>query len=167
VAYPQRLLAEDEEVALDLHPHWKVLIGPGLWLLLIVGLASFFAATMPAGRQQGLGRLAVLAIAGVLLGALVVLPWLRWLTTHFVITTSRVVIRTGILARRGRDIPLSRVNDVTFSSTVFERLLHCGTLVVESAGERGQVTLTDVPQVEEVQRELYRLVEADDARRRG
>src|SRR5674536_110971 len=84
-----------------------------------------------------------------------------------VITTSRVVIRTGILARRGRDIPLSRVNDVTFSSTVFERLLHCGTLVVESAGERGQVTLTDIPQVEEVQRELYRLLEADDARRRG
>src|SRR5450759_3194293 len=120
-----------------------------------------------AGRQQGLGRLAVVAIAGALLGALVVLPWLRWLTTHFVITTSRVVIRTGILARRGRDIPLSRVNDVTFSSTVFERLLHCGTLVVESAGERGQVTLTDVPQVEDVQRELYRLLEADDARRRG
>ena len=48
MAYPQRLLAEDEEVALDLHPHWKVLVGPGLWLLLIVGLASFFTATMPA-----------------------------------------------------------------------------------------------------------------------
>jgi hypothetical protein len=59
---------------------------------------------------------------------------------------------------------MSRVNDVSFSHTVVERLFGSGTLVIESAGERGQVTLTDVPHVEAVQREIYQLVE-DEAQR--
>ena len=65
-------------------------------------------------------------------------------------------------------MPLSRINDVSFShSSVLERLLGCGTLVVESAGERGQLVLRDVPKVEEVQRDVYRLAEDDEERRRG
>jgi hypothetical protein len=54
-------------------------------------------------------------------------------------------------------MPLSRLNDVKFSHNVVERVLGCGTLVVESAGEVGQLVLTDVPRVEQVQRTLYRL----------
>ena len=73
----------------------------------------------------------------------------------------------GILARTGRDVPLSRINDITFSHTFLERILGCGTLVIESAGERGQVTMTEVPRVERVQRELYDLVERTDNRLRG
>ena len=38
---------------------------------------------------------------------------------------------------------------------------------MESAGERGQVTLTEVPRVEKVQRELYDLVESTDHRLRS
>ena len=78
-----------------------------------------------------------------------------------------VLVRSGIVARTGRDVPLSRINDITFSHSILERFLGCGTLVVESAGERGQVTLTDVPKVERVQRQLYDLVERTDARLRG
>ena len=50
---------------------------------------------------------------------------------------------------------------------MLERILGCGTLVVESAGERGQLVLRDVPHVEEVQRDVYRLAEADEERRHG
>jgi hypothetical protein len=65
-------------------------------------------------------------------------------------------------------MPLSRVNDVTFEhSGLLERVLRCGTLVVESAGERGQLVLKDVPHVEDVQRDVYQLAEADEERRRG
>jgi uncharacterized membrane protein YdbT with pleckstrin-like domain len=94
-------------------------------------------------------------------------PWLRWINTNYVVTTHRVVLRDGVLSRSGRDIPLSRINDVTFEHTFVERLLRSGTLLVESAGERGQVTLADVPRVENVQHTIYRLVERDDERRRG
>ena len=75
------------------------------------------------------------------------------------LTTDRLIIRNGILARHGRDIPLNRINDVSFSETVLERMLRSGTLVVESAGDNGQISLTDVPKVEHVQREVYRMVD--------
>jgi uncharacterized membrane protein YdbT with pleckstrin-like domain len=92
-------------------------------------------------------------------------PFLRWQATHYVITNRRIVLRSGILSRRGRDIPLNRVNDVSFEHGLIERLLRTGSLTVESAGERGQLVLTDVPRVERVQHTIYELVQQHELRR--
>jgi uncharacterized membrane protein YdbT with pleckstrin-like domain len=167
MAYPTKLLAADEKLLHDLHPHWKALVSPVVTLVLALGVGGFVAAAIPDGDRQGLGRLAVLVVVLLVVVFYALWPFLKWITTHFVITDRRVLVRTGVFARTGRDIPLSRINDITFSHTFLERLLGCGTLVVESAGERGQVTLHEVPRVEQVQRELYDLVESTDARLRG
>jgi uncharacterized membrane protein YdbT with pleckstrin-like domain len=109
----------------------------------------------------------VAAVAVLVVLRWVVWPFLEWVTTSYVVTDRRLITRFGVIARTGRDMPLSRVNDVTFEhSSILERVLGCGTLVVESAGERGQLVLRDVPRVEEVQRDVYRLAEADEERRR-
>lgn len=160
MAYPQKLLSEGETVVLDLHPHWKMLFLPIVELLAVCGLAGFLLAVV----DDSVGQYLILGVAALLLLAFVLVPFLRWRTTHFVVTTERVVMRTGILARSGRDVPLVRINDVSFNHSFFERLLGCGTLVVESAGERGQVTLADIPRVERVQKTVYDLVDqASDA----
>jgi len=93
-------------------------------------------------------------------------PFLNWLTTQYVITDHRIIVRSGLLARSGRDMPLSRVNDVSFRKGFIERLLNCGTLMIESAGTKGQLTIRNVPDVEDIQREIYRLHDEDDERRR-
>lgn len=155
MAYPAKLLSEGEDVVLDMHPHWKRLVLPVLSLLVVLALAGYLLAVVDDSRLQ----VVVAVAAAVLLIVFTVVPFLRWRTTLFVVTTRRVVVRTGVLARQGRDVPLSRINDITFSHSLFERILGCGTLVVESAGERGQVVLTEVPNVEQVQRTLYDLVE--------
>jgi hypothetical protein len=54
---------------------------------------------------------------------------------------------------------------VSFAHNWFERILRCGTLTVESAGERGQIVLKDIPHVEDVQRDLYELVVRDQRER--
>jgi len=167
VGYPRRLLNEDEEVVFDLHPHWKGLVVPTLLAPVIVFVATFVAGKVPEGDQQRNLRLLVLLVAVVAFVWLVVAPYVRWATTHFVLTTRRVLMREGLVARKGRDIPIFRINDVTFEHTMVERLVGAGTLVVESAGERGQVTLKDIPHVEDVQREIYTLIDKDDTRRRG
>jgi uncharacterized membrane protein YdbT with pleckstrin-like domain len=167
VAYPRRLLQEDEEVVLDLHPHWRRIFFPVLSVPVVVALAAFAAAEMPDHSWRGNVRWGLAALAAVILIFTFVRPWLKWINTSYVVTTRRVVLRDGIVARSGRDIPLSRVNDVTFEHTIIERFLRSGTLLVESAGERGQVTLADVPHVEKVQHKLYELVEKEDQRRRG
>jgi len=160
MGYPQKLLGENETVVLDLHPHWKLMFLPLVELLALAALTGFLLA-------QDFGSTAnyvIIGIAVLLLLVLFVVPLLKWRTTHFVVTSERVVMRSGVLARQGRDIPLARINDVSFQHTFFERLLGCGTLVVESAGERGQVTLTDIPKVEKVQRVVYDLVDKADDR---
>jgi uncharacterized membrane protein YdbT with pleckstrin-like domain len=167
VGYPRRLLNEDEDVVFDLHPHWKMLVVPTLLAPVIVFVATFGAGKIPEGSQQRNLRIVVALLAVVAFAWFTVRPYVRWLTTHFVVTTRRVLMREGLIARKGRDIPIFRINDVTFEHTVIERMLGCGTLVVESAGERGQVSLTDIPHVEDVQREIYTLLDQDDARRRG
>lgn len=166
MGYPKRLLDENEDVVFDLHPHWKVLVWPVVIAIVTVFAGAFAAAQAGDLDQAGLAQIVILVIALVVLAIFSIAPAVRWLMTHFVLTTKRVVMRTGVFARSGRDIPLFRVNDVTFSHTMWERLFGAGTLTVESAGERGQVTLADIPHVEAVQRELYRLVEMHEEARR-
>lgn len=156
MGYPKKLLSDDETVVLETHPHWKMLVLPVLALLVTLFVAALLWASVLDGH---VGHYVILGASAIMLLLFFVVPFLRWRTTLFVITDKRVVVRTGILSRTGRDIPLSRVNDVTFTHNVLERILRCGTLVVESAGERGQVELDDIPHVEQVQRTLYELVE--------
>ena len=166
MSLPKRVLSPGEEVVHDLHPHWKTMLLPVLALIVIVGVASYAFFAVPAGEYRSVARYAVLAVALVGLIWLVGWPYLKWRTTNYVLTNRRLVTRSGVFSRSGRDVPLHRVNDVTFEHSFLDRLLRCGTLVIESAGERGQVTLRDVPQVEDVQREVYRLIEQEDLRRR-
>ncbi|WP_412541700.1 PH domain-containing protein [Longispora sp. K20-0274] len=134
-------------------------------LLLVVGALGFAAFALP---NEAWAHILLMVLAAFGLIALLVwflVPFLRWRTTHYVFTTHRVLLRDGILSRHGRDVPLSRINDVSFSHNVLERILGCGTLVVESAGENGQVVLKEIPSVEQVQSTLYQLVEDDNDRR--
>jgi uncharacterized membrane protein YdbT with pleckstrin-like domain len=161
VPYPDKLLAADEEVVLHLHPHWRTLVRPVLVFLLVTGVGGFGVAYF----AEPISRAAIAAFALAVVAAWTVWPVLRWAGTHVILTTHRVLIRTGVLSRSGRDVPLGRVNDVSFEHTLLERLLRSGTLTVESAGERGPIVLRDVPQVESVQATLYELIEEDDLRR--
>jgi uncharacterized membrane protein YdbT with pleckstrin-like domain len=163
--YPDKLLAEDEEVVGHLHPHVLTLFWPVVWFLVVVGGASFGLAVVPAGRQQGVVRMLILAVALVLLLTVVLVPVLRWRTTHYVITTHRLLFREGILSRRGRDIGLSRITDVSYRQTLWDRIINSGTLTIESAGESGATVLKQIPDSEGVQQLLNRMVEEDADRR--
>ena len=154
------LPAADEQPVLLLHPHWKTLIRPVLVAVLVLAVALVAVAAIPSGA----GRLAVAVIAILALMLWLIVPVLRWRTTTYELTTRRLRTRFGIVTRRGRDIPLSRINDVSFEKGVLDRLLGAGRLVVESAGEHGQIVLTDIPNVEYVQATLFRLVEDEQQR---
>ncbi len=157
MGYPRKLLSEQEQIEFDLHPHIKALILPVLVLFVVAFVASWSVWAVPEGPRQRAGRLVIVALAVAVLIMWTLRPFLRWLTTHYVITDHRLIVRHGIFARTGRDMLLTRINDIGFSHTALERLLGCGSLVVESAGERGQLTLSDVPRVEYVQRRLNEL----------
>lgn len=165
MAYPDQLLADDEKVVKHLHPHWATLVAPVVIFVVVVAIAAYLAAIIPPGGVQRPLRLAVAGLATVIVLWLVAVPVLAWRTTHYVITTHRVLIRTGILSHTGRDIPLQRINDVSFEQTLWDRMLGAGSLTVESAGERGQETLENIPHSDQIQQLLNRLIEEDQDRR--
>jgi uncharacterized membrane protein YdbT with pleckstrin-like domain len=167
VAFPERLLSEDEELIYDLRPHWWTLVVPVVVTVLVTLAVGVAWAVAPTGSLQAPARLAA-GVAGLLLLAVLVAGRvLRWLTTHFVLTTERLIFRSGVVAKFGREIPLERINDVTFSQSVFERLIGIGDLVIESAGEHGQSTFSDIRDPEAVQLQIYRQMDANGRRRSG
>jgi uncharacterized membrane protein YdbT with pleckstrin-like domain len=159
VAFPRRFLNDDEEVVRDLRPHWWFLSGP------IATVAITLVAALLALINDW-HELIRWPLIGVLLMSL---GWLggryaRWSTTNFVITTDRLIFRSGVLAKNGIEIPLERVNNVIFNQSVFERVLGAGDLLIESAGESGQQRFTDIAHPSEVQNEIYRQIEANEQR---
>jgi uncharacterized membrane protein YdbT with pleckstrin-like domain len=153
-------MTDDEHVVLHLHPHWIVMIIPTFWFVLLV------AAVGAAGVfWNNVATLVVGAFALAFFLWLVFWPFLEWRSTHYVFTNERVMLREGVFNRIQRDIPLTRVNDVSSGQNLMDRVLGCGKLTVESAGERGQSILVNIPKVVRVQKVVYELVEADHERR--
>ena len=157
-------LPPGERRVLTLHPHWKILVRPLVLLVVVIAAAVALVIVIPPGREAGPGRIAVGVVAVVLAVAAAGVPFLRWKTTTYQLTTRRIQLRHGILTRSGRDFPLIRISDVSFSQGPLDRLLGTGRLVVESAGEHGQLILSEIPGVQEVQSTLFQLVE-DEQRR--
>ena len=164
MAYPQNLLTDGESVVYDMRPHWRVLFIPAVLLILLVFGTVLLLSWVPSDWEWA--RWAVLGIALLLFVFWVVHPVIKWATSQYVLTNRRVIVRSGIIARQGRDMPLARVNDCHFSYGVIDRILGCGDLIVESAGETGRLHIAAVPDVELIQREVFRLHEEDDLRRR-
>ena len=136
MAYPDKVLADDEQVVAHLHPHWITLVPATLWFIAIcaaAGVGIAFAPDHGTGRTVVIGLIVVVGF--ILLCWLAFAPWIRWRTTHYVFTTHRVLIRHGrVQAHDGRDIALQRINDVGFSQSLWDRIVKAGTLTIESAG---------------------------------
>jgi len=162
MAYPKKLLADDEKIIYELRPHWRALISPVIVFLLTVGFGTYLLAKFDNSGVRSMVGIAMLVV----LVVWVLRPFVYWYSTQYVFTDHRIIVRTGVVARKGRDMPLSRVNDVSFSHSFIERFLNCGTLQVESAGTQGQLVISSVPDVEQIQRDIYRLHDEDDMRRR-
>lgn len=167
MGYPGKLLAQGESIQFEMRPHWRSMVFPSIVLIVVVGLAGFGLAKVPDNSTGRILGWVIVAAALVALFGWFLRPLLTWLTTQYVFTNRRIITRTGIVARSGKDMPLSKLNDVQFSYTIIERALGCGTLTVSSASEDGALVIRNIPRVEEIQREIYHLAEVDEGRRRA
>lgn len=149
MAYPPRLLSEDENVIREFRPHWSAIAIP---TALAIGF-TIVGGVIGAVLTQGWLPL----IIGLIIGLGFALPKLAvWAFTKYVITNERVIVRSGVFARQGKEIPLEVINDVAFSQSLIERMFGSGDLLLESAGEMGQSRFTNVPTPEDIQTVIYR-----------
>jgi uncharacterized membrane protein YdbT with pleckstrin-like domain len=101
------------------------------------------------------GYIAIGAVALILLVWLFFIPFIRWRTTHFVVTTDRVMAKEGVIKTTGITIPMNSINSVRFEHGLVDRIFGCGTLIIESASQE-PLEFDDIPSVERVHTLLYR-----------
>ena len=60
---------------------------------------------------------------------------------RYTVTDSKMEIDTGLIARTTRNIPLSKIQDVTVSASIWQRMLGFGDIIVDNASELGGTTV--------------------------
>ncbi|MEZ5170204.1 MAG: PH domain-containing protein [Acidimicrobiia bacterium] len=159
MGYPKHLINENENVILDLKPHWWYF---SRHILTGIPLAILFVLMVKLGNDIAWYVFAALAVAwAVWLG----FKYVEWTFTHFVVTDRRVIWRTGVLAKHGTEIPLERITNINFSQPIVDRIIGAGDLDIESAGTQGQSHFENVRHPDAVQQEIYRQIEVDAKRR--
>ncbi|MFD8499290.1 PH domain-containing protein [Amycolatopsis sp. NPDC059657] len=159
MAYPDDQLSANEHVVVHSHPHFKMLVWPTLALLVTLAAGIWLAllAKDSAAPWDMVSLIAIGVVGLVLIVWLFLVPFMRWRTTHFIVTTDRIIAREGVIKRTGIDIPLGRINSVRFEHGLLDRVFGCGTLIIESASDE-PLTFDDIPKVERVHTVIYREV---------
>ncbi len=161
MAFSTKYLNDDENVILDLHPHWWTFVEPTLSLvvLLIAWFKSYdISNDQSSSSMRLLETVCYRVVQAAVLIAVVRLAMraLKWSRTHFVLTTQRVIFRAGVIARTGIEIPLYRVNNINFHQSIFERMIGAGDLLIESGGEDGLEVFDNIRDPEQVQSFIQR-----------
>lgn len=158
--FPDDVLADEEEVALHLRPHWRIAIRPVFVLLSALAVIILAWVMLPVndGGHIGFGVVSVIMLYyGIRYG---VRPLAVWRFTHYVLTGERLLLQDGVIARERREVPLNRIDNNSLSQTLLDRMFGSGTLVIDSVGDQA-VILVSVPAADHVQTTLYELIEQD------
>jgi membrane protein YdbS with pleckstrin-like domain len=138
MALPRKFLNEDEELLAELRPHWIFLFGPlftsiGVWAGLIVLVILWQKA--PSWTNWPILILAV--IPGLwLLGR-----YVRWRSYVVALTSTRILVRQGIVGRDTVQLRLQRITEVNIRQELIERILGTGSLIIDVQGEDDSLTL--------------------------
>ena len=164
MAKAPEFLNQNEDVVLDLRPHWWFFVKPFIALIAAIAIGIVVLAMGSGDGGSGFADIA----AGLLVLAAVGwfgVAYVRWNATQFILTTDRLISRTGVFTRQGIEIPLERINTVFFRQTFFERLIRTGDLEIESASQEGSSEFSDIRRPLNVQNEIYYQMENNENRK--
>jgi len=148
MALPRKFLNDDEELLVEMRPHWVFFAGPLFAAVAVVaGVIALLVAVSPPNW----------AIDILLLVAAVPVLWflgrlLRWRTYTMVLTTTRIVVRRGVLGRNTTQIRLQRITEICLSQKLWERVIATGRLLIDLQGEDDAVVLEFIRKPAIVQR---------------
>ena len=116
-----------EQLVFEGHPSWRAVLSFYLVGVILVGVAAAIGALV-----SGTG-IAILA-GGVALAILVLVGLVKRAATLYVITTERLHIRRGLLAKKTQETRVERVQNVNTRQSLLERVLRVGTVDFDTAG---------------------------------
>jgi uncharacterized membrane protein YdbT with pleckstrin-like domain len=160
-----KFLHDGEELVMTRRPHIKALFG-AIFLTVVAiagGVAAAFLLNPRRGDQNGWINWAS-AIIPVLFSLFLLGRWLTWRSNALVLTSQRLISRKGFIAKTSMEIPLDRINNISCSQSVGERVTGSGDLLIESGGEDGRAVFANMSRPAEIQREVYKQIERNQSR---
>ncbi|ORI18163.1 PH domain-containing protein [Rhodococcus sp. 1168] len=160
MGYPEDALADEEELLLHHHPHWKMLVLPALTFILVTAVAGFVIGLVSVkldGSSSTVASIVTAVLWAVIVAWRCIAPLIGWKCTHFIVTDRRVLIRQGVITHSGIDIPMGRISNVQFRHGLIDRMLGTGTLIIASASD-DPLEFDDIPRVQRVHSLLYQQV---------
>lgn len=149
-------LSKDEVVVRHMRSHIKMILWNIIGFVALVALGAAGSVLLPT-QWAPISHVVIWTAIAALSIPLMFIPLLKWSTTTYTLTTRRVITRHGILTRRGHDLPLSRISDVTQEMDLVDRVFGCGSLTLQTSSD-DPLLLHDVPKVSVVQVELSNLL---------
>lgn len=120
-------LHSGEQIIFKGHPSWRSTMQFYLGGLFLAAAAGVVAALI---EDTNLGVI----VGVVLLVLMLIVGWIKRLATNYLVTTERLHIRKGIIARHVQETRLERVQNVNTSQSVIQRILQIGTVDFDTAG---------------------------------
>ncbi len=146
MGYADKNLAPGETILYRARYHWvfyrfSIIV---LVLAAAMGLAALRARNAQAGAEVGM-PLAWVAAAFVVIGLVAFLARrVRASVDEFVVTNRRVIRKVGLFAREVQHAPLEKIQDITIEQGIMARMLGYGTVIVETASEKGMLVFPAV-----------------------
>lgn len=151
--------AESRELRIArVRPHARRLFWSALVLVAVAGAVGYFTGNPPAAVADWLQDWMIWAAAGVVVLLLVMLPYLRWATRTYTVTTRRVIAQSGLFGRTRAEISHARGYTIGERRGPIQRLWGAGTLTL-SNGVDAPLRMVDIPSVRLVHEALADQVE--------
>jgi uncharacterized membrane protein YdbT with pleckstrin-like domain len=157
MAYAEKNLAPGETILYRARYHWVFYSFSIIVLILAggLGLASLSATKQQAGDEIGrpLGWIAAAFVVIALVAFLA--RRIRANMDEFVVTNRRVIRKVGVFAREIQHAPIEKIQDVTIEQGIVGRMLGYGTVIVETASEKGMLVFPSIASPESMRTHIW------------
>ncbi|MES2092824.1 MAG: PH domain-containing protein [Actinomycetota bacterium] len=145
---------DTERVVARMRPHARALFWPSVVLVGVAAAVGYYQGSFAESWQN----IALLAAASLVVVLLWLLPLVAWLGTRYVITTRRIILRTGFFVRIRQELLHSRGYDITVRQNGLQSLFRSGNILINTGLDQ-PVVMKDVPGADLVQAALHDLME--------
>jgi uncharacterized membrane protein YdbT with pleckstrin-like domain len=154
-----RYLLPHERQVITVHQHPAVLIRPIFEVLVGLAIAGWLTNAVAHGSGT---VILVIWILWALLFIRLLVKVFEWSETYFVVTSQRMLLATGLIAKKVNMMPLTKVTDMSFQRSSVGRILGYGEFIVESAGQDQALSHVDhLPYPEQLYLEVCGLIFKD------
>lgn len=146
------------DVLIRSRTHIKALFVP-VFVEVLMTAALIAAVVALPNTVAGVSVSLVLVIAWLIFSVIIMVPTLiAWRFSTFEITSRSVRTSTGFIWRRTRDVPISRITDISVEQGLLDRIVGCGTVVFADASSPQGARMRDIPHVNHVKDVLDGLI---------